>query len=101
VIRADTRLKKLHYVKAHAYRVKPLSDKGSLAIDGEIFPFEEFQVEVHQGLATLLSPHGHYAADFQVPSVAPGSGSGRGSKSNHPKGDNSKFHWKIQNSSCT
>ncbi|KAF5381091.1 hypothetical protein D9615_003996 [Tricholomella constricta] len=54
----------LHYVKAHAYRVKPLVSKGSLAVDGEIFPFEEFQVEVHQKLATLLSPHGYYAADF-------------------------------------
>ncbi|KAG6898377.1 hypothetical protein C0992_009052 [Termitomyces sp. T32_za158] len=38
----------LHYVKAHAYRIKPLGPKGSLAVDGEIFPFEEFQVEVHQ-----------------------------------------------------
>lgn len=71
--------RKLHYIKAHAYRVKPLSNKGLLAIDGEIFPFEEFQVEVHQGLATLLSPHGYYAADFQVRSTGPGPGSGSGS----------------------
>ncbi|KAJ6630848.1 ATP-NAD kinase-like domain-containing protein [Mycena sp. CBHHK59/15] len=54
----------LQYVKATAYRVKPLSSKGALSVDGEIFPFEEFQVEAHQGLATLLSPHGYYAADF-------------------------------------
>ncbi|KAG6874191.1 hypothetical protein C0995_003737 [Termitomyces sp. Mi166 len=54
----------LHYVKAHAYRIKPLSPKGALAIDGEIFPFEEFQVEVHQKLGTVLSPYGYYAADF-------------------------------------
>ncbi|KAF8077902.1 ATP-NAD kinase-like domain-containing protein [Lyophyllum atratum] len=54
----------LHYVKAHAYRVKPLLPKGSLAVDGETFPFEEYQVEVHQKLATLLSPHGYYAVDF-------------------------------------
>ncbi|KAJ6596937.1 ATP-NAD kinase-like domain-containing protein [Mycena vulgaris] len=54
----------LEYIKAHAYRVKPMRPKGSLAVDGEIFPFEEFQVEAHQGLATLLSPHGHYAAEF-------------------------------------
>ncbi|KAJ7709860.1 ATP-NAD kinase-like domain-containing protein [Mycena rosella] len=53
----------LQYIKAHAYRVKPLSPKGALAVDGEIFPFEEFQVETHQGLATLLSPHGYYAAE--------------------------------------
>ncbi|KAG6845323.1 hypothetical protein H0H87_010780 [Tephrocybe sp. NHM501043] len=57
----------LHYVKAHAYRVKPLSPKGALAVDGEIFPFEEFQVEAHQKLATLLSPCGYYAADFSPP----------------------------------
>lgn len=62
----------VHYVKAHAYRVKPLAPKGSLAVDGEIFPFEEFQVEVHQKLATLLSPSGHYADDFSPrPSTAP------------------------------
>ncbi|EKM82646.1 hypothetical protein AGABI1DRAFT_104558, partial [Agaricus bisporus var. burnettii JB137-S8] len=36
---------KLHYVKAHAYRVKPLKKKGSLAVDGELYPFKEFQVE--------------------------------------------------------
>jgi sphingosine kinase len=58
------KLRKLHYVKAHAYKVKPLAPKGSLAVDGEIFPFAEFQVEVHQGLATLLSPLGYYAAEF-------------------------------------
>ncbi|KAJ7449854.1 ATP-NAD kinase-like domain-containing protein [Mycena latifolia] len=53
----------LKYIKAYAYRVKPLSPEGALAVDGEIFPFQEFQVEAHQGLATLLSPHGHYAAE--------------------------------------
>ncbi|KAG6814381.1 hypothetical protein H0H92_010967 [Tricholoma furcatifolium] len=66
----------LHYVKAHAYRVTPLATKGALAVDGEIFPFKEFQVEVHQKLATLLSPYGYYAADFpsQQPSVRKPSG---------------------------
>ncbi|KAK0210950.1 ATP-NAD kinase-like domain-containing protein [Desarmillaria ectypa] len=54
----------LHYIKAHAYRMKPLSSKGALSVDGEMFPFEAFEVEVHQKLATLLSPHGYYAADF-------------------------------------
>jgi sphingosine kinase len=57
-------LVKVHYVKAHAYRVKPLKKEGSLSIDGEAFPFEEFQVDVEKGLATFLSPYGHYAADF-------------------------------------
>ncbi|KAF7363467.1 DAGKc domain-containing protein [Mycena sanguinolenta] len=53
----------LKYIKAHAYRVKPLAPKGAVAVDGEVFPLEEFQVETHQGLATLLSPYGHYAAE--------------------------------------
>jgi sphingosine kinase len=61
----------LKYIKAYAYRVKPLAPKGALSVDGEIFPFEEFQVETHQGLATLLSPQGYYAADFARPSKAP------------------------------
>ncbi|KAJ7774558.1 ATP-NAD kinase-like domain-containing protein [Mycena maculata] len=52
------------YIKAYAYRVKPLAPKGNFSVDGEVFPFEEFQVETHQGLATLLSPHGYYAAEF-------------------------------------
>ncbi|PPQ83353.1 hypothetical protein CVT25_003992 [Psilocybe cyanescens] len=56
---------KIHYAKAHAYRIKPLEPKGCLAVDGESFPFEEFQVEVHQGLGTFLSPYGHYAARFE------------------------------------
>ncbi|KAJ3568590.1 hypothetical protein NP233_g5609 [Leucocoprinus birnbaumii] len=55
---------KLQYVKAHAYRVKPLKPKGHLAVDGEIYPFKEFQVEVHQCLGTLLSPYGQYAVEF-------------------------------------
>ncbi|KAF8921225.1 ATP-NAD kinase-like domain-containing protein [Mucidula mucida] len=62
--------KSCSYIKAHAYRVKPLSPKGALAIDGEPFPFEPFYVEVHPKLATLLSPHGYYAAEFpQKPKV--------------------------------
>jgi sphingosine kinase len=57
-------IRQLQYFKAHAYRVKPLEEKGIVSVDGEQFPFEEFQVEVHPGLATLLSPYGRYAADF-------------------------------------
>ena len=56
-----------HYFKAHAYRVTPLKPKGNFAIDGEAYPFEPFQVEVHQGLARFLSPYGRYAVDFSVP----------------------------------
>ncbi|KAJ7285788.1 ATP-NAD kinase-like domain-containing protein [Mycena rebaudengoi] len=54
----------IQYIKAYAYRVKPLSQKGSLSVDGEVFPFKEYYVEAHQGLATLLSPLGRYAAEF-------------------------------------
>ncbi|KIY43431.1 hypothetical protein FISHEDRAFT_53553 [Fistulina hepatica ATCC 64428] len=57
--------KSVHYVKAHAYRVKPLNKaKGFLSVDGESFPYEDFQVEVHKGLGTFLSTHGTYVADF-------------------------------------
>lgn len=61
----------VHYVKAHAYRIKPLKAKGYLSVDGEPYPFEEFQVEVHQGMGTLLSLYGHYAAKLEF--RAPGS----------------------------
>ncbi|EEB95738.1 hypothetical protein MPER_05246, partial [Moniliophthora perniciosa FA553] len=54
-----------HYIKAHAYRIRPLSKTGSLSVDGERYPFEEFQVEVIPKLATLLSPYGCYAAEFK------------------------------------
>ncbi|KAH8833669.1 ATP-NAD kinase-like domain-containing protein [Flagelloscypha sp. PMI_526] len=54
--------KTMRYIKAHAYRIKPLSAKGFLSIDGEPYPFKEFQLEVHQALATLKSPTGAYAA---------------------------------------
>ncbi|THV01005.1 hypothetical protein K435DRAFT_750573 [Dendrothele bispora CBS 962.96] len=59
----------IHYVKASAYRIQPKSKaKGCLSIDGEAFPFEAFQLEVHPKLATLLSPKGYYAAEFSEPS---------------------------------
>ncbi|EJD53008.1 hypothetical protein AURDEDRAFT_96953 [Auricularia subglabra TFB-10046 SS5] len=52
-----------HYFKVHAYRAKPLGP-GFLSVDGEAYPFEEFQVEAHMGLATTLSMLGHYAVEF-------------------------------------
>jgi hypothetical protein len=63
----------VHYVKAHAYRIKPLAAKGFLSVDGEPYPFEEFQVEVHQGMGTLLSLYGHYAAKLELRAPASGS----------------------------
>ncbi|KAI0928500.1 hypothetical protein AcW1_005729 [Taiwanofungus camphoratus] len=63
-------MKTQHYFKAQAYRIEPYSPKGCLAVDGEEYPFETFQVEVHQGLATLLSPCGYYKAEFGLPDNA-------------------------------
>ncbi|KAL6300521.1 ATP-NAD kinase-like domain-containing protein [Sparassis latifolia] len=60
-------LESQRYLKAQAYRVEPYSKKGCLAVDGEAYPFEAFQVEVHQGLATLLSPCGFYKVEFDFP----------------------------------
>ncbi|TFK76400.1 hypothetical protein BDN72DRAFT_830967 [Pluteus cervinus] len=54
----------VQYIKAHAYRVRPLTNKGILSVDGEHFPFEEFHVETHRELASFLSPYGYYAAEF-------------------------------------
>jgi len=53
-----------HYFKATAYRVKPHISKSYISVDGEAFPFEEFQVEVLKGLGTLMSPYGRYATDL-------------------------------------
>jgi len=33
-------------------------------VDGELFPFEEFQVKVLPCLGTILSPNPHYAPEF-------------------------------------
>ncbi|KAI9574238.1 ATP-NAD kinase-like domain-containing protein [Boletus coccyginus] len=54
------------YFKASAYRAKPLTATGALMVDGEVFPFEEFQIEVLHRLGTLLSPYPHYAPEFKV-----------------------------------
>ncbi|TEB20021.1 hypothetical protein FA13DRAFT_1743577 [Coprinellus micaceus] len=59
-------LSSLRHYKAKAYRVKLLSPESNLAVDGERFPFEEFQVEVYPRLGTFLSCYGRYAVDFLV-----------------------------------
>ncbi|KAL0071372.1 sphinganine kinase lcb4 [Marasmius tenuissimus] len=51
------------YIKAHAYRIKPLSKAVRLSVDGEYFPSDEFQVEVLPKYALLLSLYGTYALD--------------------------------------
>ncbi len=47
------------YQKISAYRIIPKNQKdGYISIDGEKVPFEQFQVEVHKGLGTVLSKSG-------------------------------------------
>lgn len=50
----------LSYRKIVAYRLTPKQKEGYISIDGERIPFEPFQVEVHPGLATVLSKNGRY-----------------------------------------
>ncbi|BDD54708.1 hypothetical protein MAP00_000305 [Monascus purpureus] len=45
--------------KASAYRLTPREKEGYISVDGERIPFEPFQVEVHQGLGTVLSKSGY------------------------------------------
>ncbi|KAH8693912.1 ATP-NAD kinase-like domain-containing protein [Talaromyces proteolyticus] len=50
------RMREVHYRKVAAYRVSPMRTDGSLSVDGEMFPFAPFQVEVHQQLGMTLLP---------------------------------------------
>ncbi|KAI1377031.1 ATP-NAD kinase-like domain-containing protein [Hypoxylon crocopeplum] len=51
------------YRKVAAYRFTPRDQEdGYISIDGEHVSFEPFQVEVHQGLGTVLSKRGKYEA---------------------------------------
>ncbi|KAG1756721.1 ATP-NAD kinase-like domain-containing protein [Suillus paluster] len=54
------------YFKASAYRARPLAPTGTLVVDGEQVPFEEFQVDVLHRLGTFLSPYPYYAPEFVV-----------------------------------
>ncbi|KAH9946049.1 ATP-NAD kinase-like domain-containing protein [Epithele typhae] len=56
-----------HYYKAKAYRIEPASNKGHLSIDGEAYPLEPYEVEVHQGLGCFLSMYGSYQINFEAP----------------------------------
>ncbi|PKY05704.1 hypothetical protein P168DRAFT_250559 [Aspergillus campestris IBT 28561] len=53
--------------KATAYRLTPRDGDGCLSVDGERYPFEAFQVEVHQGLARVLSKSG---VSYEAPGPA-------------------------------
>lgn len=61
----------VNYRKVSGYRIKPLKlegREGYIAIDGERYPYAEFQAEVHQGLGTTLSKSGRaYEAATVVP----------------------------------
>lgn len=48
------------YRKVLAYRLSPKQADGYISIDGERIPFEPFQVEIHQGLGTVISKRGQY-----------------------------------------
>ncbi|KAK0620931.1 ATP-NAD kinase-like domain-containing protein, partial [Immersiella caudata] len=52
------------YRKISAYRIIPRENcpKGYISIDGESFPWEPFQAEIHQGLGLTLSKKGGYEA---------------------------------------
>ena len=53
----------VHYRKISAYRIIPKNQKdGYISIDGERIPFEPFQAEIHQALATVLTKTGAYEA---------------------------------------
>lgn len=47
--------------------MEPTANTTYLSVDGEAYPFEPFAVEVHKGLATLLSPYGVYNVKFNEP----------------------------------
>ncbi|KAL1742640.1 ATP-NAD kinase-like domain-containing protein [Schizophyllum fasciatum] len=90
--------KRLTYLKAHAFRIRPVAGPGrpephgNLSVDGERFPFREFAVEVHQRLGRLMSMHGMYVSDFgkEAPRTeegAKGKGKGKGDAKGKGKGD--------------
>lgn len=53
----------ISYRKIVAYRFTPRNQNGYISIDGEHVPFQPFQVEVHPGLATVISKSGRYEAN--------------------------------------
>lgn len=56
------------YRKISGYRIRPKAqEQGYISIDGERFPFEPFQAEVHKGLGTVLSKTGQL---YEAPGVA-------------------------------
>lgn len=62
-----------HPFKVDAYRVKA-TEAGVLSIDGENYPCNDFQVEVHKGMGAFLSPSGRFGVHFSYPAPAPSMG---------------------------
>ncbi|KAG8755282.1 sphinganine kinase lcb4 [Serendipita sp. 396] len=58
-----------YYFKVTSYRFKPLG-QGNLSIDGEVYPFEPFELQVHPGILRLLTLDGRYIADAFEPGAA-------------------------------
>ncbi|KAJ5717006.1 hypothetical protein N7488_002652 [Penicillium malachiteum] len=56
--------KEVNYHKALAYRLIPRYENGAISVDGEGLPFEAFQCEIHQGLATILTKSGTHLESF-------------------------------------
>lgn len=55
---------KVEYYKVEAYRLHPKPSTNGLpnyiSIDGESYPYEPFQVEIHAGIGRMLSLTGHW-----------------------------------------
>lgn len=48
------------YYRCTAYRLTPINTEGYISVDGEKVDFSPLQVEVHQGLARVLSLNGRF-----------------------------------------
>jgi sphingosine kinase len=49
-------------MKVSGFRITP-TGRGNLSVDGEMYPFEPFELHVHPGILRFLSLHGRYIAD--------------------------------------
>ncbi|GAA5875892.1 hypothetical protein JCM3774_001114 [Rhodotorula dairenensis] len=58
----------LTYLKVKSYRLNFTPKQGGcISIDGEEVPYEAFQVEVHPGLARVMSPTGKWEGRRRIP----------------------------------
>jgi sphingosine kinase len=51
-----------NYLKVSTLRVTP-TGKGYLSVDGEAYPFEPFELQIHTGIIRFLSLDGYYNID--------------------------------------